>query len=350
MNVVQKKSKNNKLYGITRRTRLSRNGDEQVLWSIAMSRQGQKIARQFFANTYGSERRALDMALLFRDAVLRLLPPLTTHQRIRRPRTTTTGIPGVRLVYYQNSKPKAWIAHLLTPTKAHMRSFSVKIHGDEKAHALAVDARKALLREHPNNFSVRSGQASEHANAHFSSLLEDAQDDLELPQAQGLPIEAVTSRIEALQALFDQLKPSLVHVRLAVYPTVQMDPSYTWSGLDDPLLTAQLASRRINLMVADGGTPGQHEARILRLRKHSFRTQLTSAWKHVEQAIQEQHDDQCWKTFARKYRRTFFASNPIEGFHVCDPRNDVPWAVQLKNIEILVDQLILSFTKKLPQH
>ena len=116
-----------------------------VLWSVGMSRQGQRIARQFFAHTYGSEKRALDMALLFRDAVLRLLPPLTALQRIRRPRITTEGIPGVRLVHYETGKPKAWVATLLTPAKSHMRSFSINIHGDEKAHTLAVEARKGSM-------------------------------------------------------------------------------------------------------------------------------------------------------------------------------------------------------------
>ena len=86
-----------------------------VLWSVGMSRQGQRIARQFFARTYGSEKRALDMALLFRDAVLRLLPPLTALQRIRRPRITTEGIPGVRLVHYETGKPKAWVATCRIP-------------------------------------------------------------------------------------------------------------------------------------------------------------------------------------------------------------------------------------------
>ena len=317
-----------------------------VLWSVGMSRQGQRIARQFFARTYGSEKRALDMALLFRDAVLRLLPPLTALQRIRRPRITTEGIPGVRLVHYETGKPKAWVATLLTPAKSHMRSFSIKIHGDEKAHTLAVEARKALLRAHPNVFSVSSEQAAEHAEAHFASLLEDDLDDLELPQAQGLLLDEVTSRIQALHALFDQLKPSLVHVRLAVYPAVQMNPSQTFTGLDDPVMAEQLTSRRINIMVADGGTPGQHYAGILRLRRHDFQTQLVSAWERIGQAIREQNDDQCWKSFARKHHRAFFASNPIEGFHVCEFKNNVPWSTQVKRIETLVDQLILAFEKE----
>ena len=286
------------------------------------------------------------MALLFRDAVLRLLPPLTAVQRIRRPRVTSEGIPGVRLVYYETGKPKAWIASLLTPAKMHMRSFSIKIHGDEKAHALAVEARKALLRAHPNVFSVSSEEAAEHAEAHFASLLDDDMDDLELPLAQGLLPEEVTSRIQALHALFNQFRPSLVHVRLSVYPSFQVDSSSTWNGLGGPVLAEQLANRRINLMVADGGTPGQHYARILRLRRHDFRTQLIPAWERIEQAIKEQHDEQCWKAFERKYRRAFFASNPIEGFHVCQPKNNGPWAAHLKKITNLVDQLILGFQKK----
>lgn len=104
-----------KLYAITRVT-AERHG--QNAWLVNLSRGGKTFQMTFSDGTYGGQNQALTVATAYRDAVLKVVPPLTYNDmrmRVRRNHSEGSVLPGV---YYnkpgEHSKDGAWIARIGT--------------------------------------------------------------------------------------------------------------------------------------------------------------------------------------------------------------------------------------------
>lgn len=140
--------KKNGMYGISRvvsakyRTRA---------WRVSLTRQGKKLVKNFPDKKYGDKHRALTLARLHRDELLRRYPPTTRKQMCSILRQNNrSGIPGV----YSYAKKytlrsgairecRYWEATWQGENYESISAcFSVKTYGEDMARQLAIRARK----------------------------------------------------------------------------------------------------------------------------------------------------------------------------------------------------------------
>ena len=157
--------------------RLDGNRHGQDAWAIRLSRGGKLIHMTFSDSTYGGREPALTVALAYRDAVLKVVPPMTKQAMrmiVRKNRSRGSRIPGV---YYtapgRGSKAGAWIARIeVTPPgacceagrrrrKAISRTFSVAKYGYDEARKLAEEERIRMVSalENGDDPALRSSEA-----------------------------------------------------------------------------------------------------------------------------------------------------------------------------------------------
>ncbi|MDQ0458479.1 AP2/ERF family transcription factor [Rhizobium paknamense] len=158
--------------------RLDVDRHKQNAWMVNLSRGGRPIRMTFSDSTYGGKDQALEVAQAYRDAVLRVVPPLThkdMRMLVRKNRPEGSAIPGV---YYQEArgvrKSGSWIARIEMPLdnskpvipgkrrrKALTRTFSVDKYGYEEAQRLAEEERirMVLAVENGEDPALRSPQA-----------------------------------------------------------------------------------------------------------------------------------------------------------------------------------------------
>lgn len=150
----------NEMYAINR-VGTERHG--QDAWLVHLSRGGKSIAMTFSDSTYGGKAQALEVARAYRDAVLRVVPPLTNkdlRMLVRKNRPEGGSIPGVYHVpASKDRKHGAWIARIEVSVndveqdpsdtrrrrKALTRTFSIKKHGYEGARRLAEEERIRMV-------------------------------------------------------------------------------------------------------------------------------------------------------------------------------------------------------------
>lgn len=134
----------------------------QNAWLVHLSRGGKMFQMTFSDGTYGGREQALTVAKAYRDAVLKVVPPLTNkdmRMKVRRNRSEGSKMPGV---YYKapgkNSKHGAWIARIELQVddhgrgaankrsrKAITRTFNVGKYGADEAKRLAEDERIRMV-------------------------------------------------------------------------------------------------------------------------------------------------------------------------------------------------------------
>jgi hypothetical protein len=158
--------------------RVDANRHRQNAWLVHLTRGGKTIQMTFSDGTYGGKEQALEVAQAYRDAVLRVVQPLTNmdmRMLVRKNRSEGSSVPGV---YYKDPDEKhksaLWIARIEiavddgTPAtkgkrrrKAITRTFNVNKYGYVKARRLAEEERirMVLAVENGDDPALRSPQA-----------------------------------------------------------------------------------------------------------------------------------------------------------------------------------------------
>ncbi|MBB4010677.1 AP2/ERF family transcription factor [Allorhizobium taibaishanense] len=159
-------------------SRLDVGRHKQDAWMVNMSRGGKSIHMTFSDSTYGGREQALEVAQAYRDAVLRVVPPLTNKDMrmlVRKNRSEGSEVPGV---YYKESDERrqsgAWIARIELPVdekkptgggkrrrKSLTRTFNVSKYGYDEARRMAEEERMRMLLavENGEDPALRSPQA-----------------------------------------------------------------------------------------------------------------------------------------------------------------------------------------------
>lgn len=127
---------------------------QQICWSVELVRQGSCNRKVFTAFRYGSTEAALSAAIQWRDEMVKTVMPVSRadYSCIERS-NNTSGYPGVYAMKTikkdksgQTRVYMAWEARTPTGIKpAKKKSFSVLRYGDDKAYALAIEARKKFV-------------------------------------------------------------------------------------------------------------------------------------------------------------------------------------------------------------
>ncbi|MBB4010109.1 AP2/ERF family transcription factor [Allorhizobium taibaishanense] len=151
---------------------------KQDAWMVNMSRGGKSIHMTFSDSTYGGKEQALEVAQAYRDAVVRVVPPLTNKDMrmlMRKNRSEGSEVPGV---YYKEPDERrqsgAWIARIELPVdekkpntggkrqrKSLTRTFNVSKYGQDEARRMAEEERirMVLAVENGEDPALRSPQA-----------------------------------------------------------------------------------------------------------------------------------------------------------------------------------------------
>lgn len=136
------------LYGIYRAKttgRISSAGNSWT-WRVMISRDKKWVCNKSFADVrYGGEQQALDAAIVYRNDILKRVPPvpsLTRNQRLRR--NNTSGVAGVCRDYHRGYA--FYLAQTMLPDGTRLRrSFGIAKYGEERARELAVTERLRQL-------------------------------------------------------------------------------------------------------------------------------------------------------------------------------------------------------------
>lgn len=173
---TESKFHDDEMYAINR-VEVDRHG--QNAWLVHISRGGKMISMTFSDSTYGGRQQALFVAKSYRDAVLKVVPPMTNHElrmQIRKNRPGDSAMPGV---YYVapclHCKKGAWIARIevtrngAAPSgsstkrqrKAVTRTFNIGKYGYDRARQMAEDerVRMVLAVDNGQDPSLRSAAA-----------------------------------------------------------------------------------------------------------------------------------------------------------------------------------------------
>ena len=282
-------------YGIVRQEKTSRAGESVGVWHANARRQAQEIQRSFFDQLLGGREAALALAIAWRDAVHRLVPPVTKRQAQTHPRRNNpSGVSGVRPKRIKG-QIVAWIASLQTPERGYSKTFAIKVYGEEGAKEQAIAARQRLLKQYgsADTFVTLNRQATQKASVHFAHLL-----DTPLPPAR-VDSPEITRRIQALNQWFSQLQPGQLYVRLSVYHIANR------RGRTDPCALVRILST---------GAQNRVTAKSLSLVTRTCAQRLPELWQFIENTITAWHGSRRWQDFAARYQQTFMSSTAQKGF------------------------------------
>ena len=244
-----------KTYGIYR---AEANDAAGAGWRVFFQRQGCRISRAFQDSVYGSSNLSLAQARAYRDAVLAALPPRTNvEQAVLLRSTNQSGISGVRYASY--SKGPFWMAMIETRDGRRTKSFSVSKYGCDQARSLAIAQRQAWLKEHPVSYVPTTEYAEKAAKEHFANQLTSVPGVLPY---EHLSKAEVKSRLEAIDAHFDALRPPRILVRVRCY---QMS--------------------KLGMYISDAGRPAKNKQMYIGLQRQSLEEALTKAKPKIESAI-----------------------------------------------------------------
>ena len=289
------------VYGIERKDGIARGGKSAGRWLVGLMRRGSPVRRAFSDQVLGGREEALALAIAWRNAALRLIPPNTKLQVLTcLRRHNTSGITGVTLVR-RNGQPIGWKAALKIAGICYRKTFSFRLYG-ERAKELAIAERQRLLDEYsPATFATFNAKATQEAVEHFGFLLNDAQ-----PPATFTPAQ-FTERICALDQWFEQLHPERFYVRLKVHRH-----SRKWN-------TDQAAMR-----ITSFGAQKREVFTNFSLATRSYQQRLPELWQFIEDTITAWHGRQCWLDFAARHASAFMSSSAQNGFqarHYSAPPN-----------------------------
>jgi hypothetical protein len=144
-------------------------------WCVWLKRQGHLIYRRFADADFGSSEAAYALARAYRDAVLKVLPPVTNRDiAVRLRKTNTSGISGVR--YVETADGGAWDGTLQTGEILKMKLFKIARYGEAEARARAIAQREEWLAEMPMSFLTLRPYSETVAHRHFAARLEPETD------------------------------------------------------------------------------------------------------------------------------------------------------------------------------
>ena len=137
--------------------RVERPAHGQDAWLVNLSRGARPIRKSFSDYTYGGREPALFVARAYRDAVLKIVPPLThrdMRMRVRKNRPEGS-ITGVHFKPASGPRPAYWIARIEIEALEHStakrkrrcltRHFSVARYGDAEAKRMAENERIRMV-------------------------------------------------------------------------------------------------------------------------------------------------------------------------------------------------------------
>jgi hypothetical protein len=128
-------------------------------WSVLIKRRRARHSKTFRDTAYGGKNLALEVARRYRDEILASVEPLSVQERHRIiPNDNSSGVPGVSL-RKQHGRPDSWRAFITVQGRTRSRQFSIRKLGSERAFALAVQAREAMLAELAEGYYVLSPAA-----------------------------------------------------------------------------------------------------------------------------------------------------------------------------------------------
>jgi len=125
-------------------------------WLVQVQRRNRIVIRMFSDSLHGGRRAALAAALAFRAATLKQMhdPGYALWRRNRKRRNNTSGIVGVARYASRERAGRKFIEREYWQAFAddgkgarRSRKFSVAKYGETRARALAIRARRAMLRE-----------------------------------------------------------------------------------------------------------------------------------------------------------------------------------------------------------
>lgn len=219
---------------------------------------------------YGSSDLGLAEAIAYRDAVIAALPPRTNNeQSVLLKSNNRSGISGVR--YAEYSKGPFWMAMIETKDGRKSKSFSVRKYGYDQAKSRAIAQRQAWLAQRPISYVPTTEYADSMAKEQFAFRDDSAANVLPYKH---LPDAEVKSRIEAINAHFDSLRPRRFHVRVRCYRMTDLA-----------------------VYVSDVGRPARSKQVYIGIRRQTLETALAKAAPKVEGAIADFYDDDVSKWF-----------------------------------------------------
>jgi hypothetical protein len=113
-------------------------------WTFNLTRRGKRHRKAFFFSTYGGAQAALKAARAWRDAFVAANPQYT-RDIAQRPRSDSTGIPGVFCRLKPDGRPHMWVANTqVEPGRVLRKAFSVARYG-KLARKMAIAERARQL-------------------------------------------------------------------------------------------------------------------------------------------------------------------------------------------------------------
>jgi hypothetical protein len=128
-------------------TRVDRPNTRLEGWLVEVWQEGRRIRRYFSDLRLGGRRRAHAAARQFALGVGDRSEFLPLLRRLKPRKNSRSGIPGVSRYEGQGRGP-FWLAYWDENGRKIQRKFSVSIHGEERARALAIKARRNAVKEH----------------------------------------------------------------------------------------------------------------------------------------------------------------------------------------------------------
>jgi hypothetical protein len=136
-------------------------------WRVTISRAGKRYSRSFYDPMYGGSDAAKIVAIDWRDEQLARIAAMSILDFCQLERSNnTSGIAGVHFSTPKRHPEGIWQARLkLAGGPTRTKSFSVRMHGWERARRLAVAARQQMLAEAENRPYVYAREAKVAAGA-----------------------------------------------------------------------------------------------------------------------------------------------------------------------------------------
>jgi len=186
-------------------------------WAVNITRHLRCVRRVFYDTVYGSEQRALAEAKAYRDAIVKLFPATTNHERARTPqKRNTSGVPGVQRIMMGGHA--YWRACLTRPDGNKRASFKISKYGERRAKALAIVARKEMLADMEVTFLITSDRGRKAVEAAYPEIINDSELAVDRANVARLMAEG-EARLAEIDAEFDARRPIFINLRLSVRPS-----------------------------------------------------------------------------------------------------------------------------------
>ena len=249
-------------------------------YGVFLSRQGMQFKRHFSFLAYGGEVKAMAMAKVYRDALVRIVPPTDTRVLHNTPSSrNTSGISGVSRI--RNKSGYYWVATIREKGVLRAKWFSENLYGVCRAKGMATATRhRFFLEGRVGQFATSNRDATQAAEEHFGHSLPESPKPLNL--------KPILANVRRLDAWFDALRPLYAGIYAHIVQgsrgvSFQVALSSSSKKTDNLLRSWSVSGRRT-----------REEVRIL-------------AWNHTKQVLTERYGPAWLKSFSRKYRTAFMA-------------------------------------------